>query len=239
MSDPGGKNAWLTPENLPSGTRTLTVPVPDDLSWVAIFKGAVILLTNADNFEKVGGLEPAEVAERFMETFLDIGEDMIPIGTVLEFAGMSLPDGFLWCHGGTERIVDYPELYAVIGSSFDVPGTVPEGHFTMPDRRDRVGVGVNKLYSPFSAIGKSGGEKTHVLTANEMPSHTHVADSHVHSLPYTGIGGNGYQSYKLGSGQEGTTSINPAVTSLQNSGGNQAHNNLQPFLVFEYIIRAK
>ena len=77
-------------------------------------------------------------------------------------------------------------------------------------------VGVNESDSDFSTPEKTGGEKTHVLTKLEMPSHTHniTFEQQVRG------GGTGYTLLDAG------TKTN--ITS-GSAGGDQAHNNLQPF----------
>lgn len=226
MSDPGGRNAWLTPENLPSGTRTFTVPVSDDLEWIAIFKGALALLTNSDNFQQFGTQTPADVAERFMEMFLEIGEDMMPIGTILPFAGSVLPDKFLWATDGLINVADYPDLYDVIGNVFADGRPYTTGvTFYLPDLKARVPVGAHSGYPSLFSLGQDGGEITHVLTIDEMPSHNHA-------LSYNSAGANGYQAVKLQSTVQGTAAT-------QYTGGSGGHNNLQPYLTLNYIIKAQ
>jgi microcystin-dependent protein len=92
------------------------------------------------------------------------------------------------------------------------------------------------LYGSDNA-GSTGGEVTHTLTINEMPSHTHIQNQHRHS--YTakeiryevpGSGGNS----KLDIGATSYTSY--ATATNQNTGGGQAHNNMPPYITC-YIWR--
>lgn len=84
-----------------------------------------------------------------------------------------------------------------------------------------------------SKTGKTGGEKTHTLTVNEMPTHGHT--SYVRYLrsnnTYRGdsiMNSDGLMQY-YDTTASGTTS---------NTGGSQAHNNMQPFVTMNYIIYA-
>lgn len=84
----------------------------------------------------------------------------------------------------------------------------------------------------FGTVGNTGGAKTHTLTTDELPAHDHAPDSERNHLAKTGVhtvtssdttGG----ELALGSGDN---------AEIQSVGGNQAHNNLQPFIV-TYIWR--
>ena len=81
----------------------------------------------------------------------------------------------------------------------------------------RVPVGVNTSDSNFNTVEKTGGEKTHKLTEAEMPSHSHAAQD-------------------LATRDEGASWVGAAGTSAKANrqtlptGGDQAHNNLQPYI---------
>lgn len=86
----------------------------------------------------------------------------------------------------------------------------------------RVPVGVNTSDSSFNTVEKTGGEKTHTLTVSEMPAHTH---SLVVPPRYSWEYGSGGAMY----GQNSSTSAeNPQNTG--STGGDGAHNNLQPYI---------
>ena len=91
----------------------------------------------------------------------------------------------------------------------------------------KVLVGIDSTDTDFNTIGKNGGEKTHTLTLQEMPKHTHDLAKYW----ATEEGGNA----AMGSNATGKSATNS--NGIGNTGNSQPHNNLQPYQVVAYWKR--
>lgn len=94
-------------------------------------------------------------------------------------------------------------------------------------------VGIDASQTEFNTIEKTGGEKTHTLTTNEIPSHKHTGISWYGATALTIDKGN---SGILLTGQWGGGSSN-SYFETGNTGGGQAHNNLQPYITVYFWKR--
>lgn len=83
----------------------------------------------------------------------------------------------------------------------------------------KVPVGVDSNQTEFNTVEKTGGEKTHTLTIAEMPSHNHTI------VPRANFNGNRPQGHSTAWEKSSETYQNTS-----NTGGGQAHNNLQPYI---------
>lgn len=88
----------------------------------------------------------------------------------------------------------------------------------------KVLVGIDSNDTDFNSINKTGGEKTHTLTVDEMPSHSHT-------VKYSGVAGTSIGVTAMG------TQLGTSGAIIQNAGGGLAHNNLQPYQVVAYWKR--
>ena len=148
----------------------------------------------------------------------------VPPGTVIPFAGSgSVPYGWLSCNGQSLSTVDYPALHAAIGHTWGGSGEA----FNLPGLNGRIPVGAD-VSNP---LATARGAKTHNLTREELPPHTH-----------------GYQDkryvselkiYQIWPAEDKTADNRIATESWTtipySSGG--GHNNIQPSAVVQYIIK--
>ena len=94
--------------------------------------------------------------------------------------------------------------------------------FNTPNLKGSVPVGRDSSQTEFNAVGETGGAKTHTLTIAELAAHTHST-----SVGSTGGGSN------VTPGTAGDT----AGADVGSTGGGGAHNNLQPYIALNYIIK--
>lgn len=92
-------------------------------------------------------------------------------------------------------------------------------------------VGVDESDEDFNSTGRTGGEKEHILTIDEMPSHSH-------QIGRWNPSGTGYDQSqrKLAAAPNNASGVSGAVETATN-GGNKAHNNLQPYVTVYYWRR--
>lgn len=93
----------------------------------------------------------------------------------------------------------------------------------------RVPVGVNTADGDFNTVEKTGGEKTHILTVNEMPVHRHTFTAEG-TTRYQAVMDVGLDNNAWGVHFETQEGFRAAVAEMNNAGGNYPHNNLQPYI---------
>lgn len=232
---------FLTPNTLPDDFICRRVRIPNDIEWLELVNGQLAELTNPFKFELFGDITPEQCSEVFTEMFLEYqrGEPCL-IGSVIPYATQDIPDGCLQCDGNTYDRVDYPRLYALLDSVYVVDADT----FKVPDLRGMViiGAGAGGAFTERSN-GDTGGEETHMLTTDEMPSHSHTNSPHFHTYNYPTINldleavgvpdifGAGNPPIPLFTSAESIT--------IDNTGSDEPHNNMQPFHAIRYCIVAR
>ena len=157
-------------------------------------------------------------------------------GVLFPFGGTTAPNGFLMCYGQAVSRTTYAALFATIGTTFGAgDGSTT---FNVPDCRGRTIAGVDNMGGTAASrrtsggsgvdgatLGAVGGAETHTLTTAQIPAHSHP-------LPSAGAGSGAGANAQLYQGTN-TGTISTSV----NTGGGGSHNNTQPTIVFNYIIK--
>lgn len=193
---------------------------------------------------------------------IDIGSQVIqlmnPVGTVLTYAGSSPPTGYLLCQGQTLSTNTNPEYSALYSIIQNIYGGTDNTNFKLPDLQGRTAIGAGSG-SGLTArnLTDKGGEETHVLTESELPNHTHIFnDSYYAESPTTIPSGANSVSIPQAKGSAAAsdsdnvgwsiykttetafTKTNSGFSTVNSSNLNgSAHNNMQPYIVLNYIIK--
>jgi len=135
-----------------------------------------------------------------------------PVGTIVMYGGTTAPTGWLLCNG--QSTSGYAALAAIVG------GTVPDLRGRAP-----IGYGQGSGLTNRTTIGATAGTETHTLITAEIPNHSHAGQI----VFGGGSGSSGVRADGIGSSQPDTGGVSGT------NGG--AHNNLQPYIVVNYIIK--
>lgn len=143
------------------------------------------------------------------------------------------PKGWALCNGQALSISQNQPLFSIIGTTFGGDGI---STFNLPDLRGRAAMHIGK-----SAWGASGGQETVTLAPNQIATHTHLFVNAVDapSDQYNPPG----CLWGVPPATAGFAYIDPskidgsmAPNALNNAGGGQPHENMQPSLVVNFII---
>ena len=193
---------------------------------------------------------------------IDNEKIFMPIGSGCDYYGSELPnENYMWADGSEISRSEYAGLFAVIGTAYGSgDGSTT---FNLPDKRERVTV-MQKADGTFSALGQTGGEEKHSLTNKELARHGHQvrlwnnagAGSTTPARTFNEEGNQTTTSFGLQirnvdvNGVASSVWVGSGLVAAQGGQGDQAgsadyaglgqgHNNLQPYLVCNYIIRVK
>lgn len=148
-------------------------------------------------------------------------------GVVKMYAGAAAPSGYLICDGSAVSRTAFATLFAAIGTTFG-PGNGATT-FNIPDMRGRapIGVGTGAGLTARTLAGTVG-EETHLLVTGEMPSHSHIQQFSNHLVAGT------TQPDLNSDAADGSLASGDSTAT---TGGGGAHNNMQPSIGMNFIIK--
>lgn len=142
------------------------------------------------------------------------------------------PSGWAFCDGQILPINQNQSLYSLLGTTYGGDGRTS---FALPDLRGRTPIHVGSSSGSSHNQGQKGGEETHTLNTQEIPSHDHTlkatganGDTPIPENNMLGAYANGYRG--------GIDLTDMASGTVASSGGGQGHNNMQPYIALNFCI---
>ncbi len=141
------------------------------------------------------------------------------------------PKGWALCNGQLLAINQNQALFSILGTTYGGDG---RSTFGLPNLQGRVPLHFGAGFT----LGQIGGEQTHTLVQNELPTHTHlvnaIAESATVASPAGALHAAPSTTNFAPSSSDSVTPLDPSAYGA--TGGSQAHDNMSPFLVLNFVI---
>lgn len=231
---------YLTPDMFtPTAYTCGRLRIPDNQLFLAAVMGALTDLTNAKSWQAFGTMTPEQAAYLALEMVNDftMHRGTCMLGSIIAIATVDPPTGCILCDGSTYNRVDYPDLYALLLPVYKTDAD----HFVTPDLRGQVVIGAPfTLHSTTYSAGDGLGEYDHTLDVGEMPAHSHSNAPHDHiygsfvDIPVPA----GLDPVPASAMLPTPSTTAPSIVAIDNTGGDGAHNNVQPSIALQYAMVA-
>jgi microcystin-dependent protein len=140
------------------------------------------------------------------------------------------PKGWALCNGQLLPINQNQALFSLLGTTFGGNG---QTNFALPDLRSRTPIHVGSGHT----LGENGGEQAHTLSIAELPTHTHVLNATSTDATQPIPTGNLLARLAPQNPYIAPTALGALIAgTVTNTGGSQAHLNMQPFLTLSFCI---
>ncbi|HYP25943.1 MAG TPA: tail fiber protein [Blastocatellia bacterium] len=148
------------------------------------------------------------------------------------------PRGWAWCDGQLMPLSQNTALFSLLGTTYGGNG---KSNFALPDLQGRApmhpgqGPGLS-----LHDLGETGGSETVTLLESEIPSHVHAIMTATQDFGDLGAPAPDRALSKSGRGSGYSSVLTPVVqmnpSTMAPAGGDQPHNNMQPYLTFYFCI---
>ena len=165
------------------------------------------------------------------------------LGELRMFGFNFAPTGWALCNGQILPISQYTALFSLLGVTYGGNGTT---NFALPNLQGHVPISSGQGPGLLNyALGQAGGEQNVTLLQTQMPTHNHALPAVPATATSSSPGGGGMVAEGKGSGRaafainsysaaSAGANLHPALVGP--TGGNQPHNNMQPYLAMNWCI---
>ena len=152
------------------------------------------------------------------------------VGEIRLFAGNFAPNGWMFCDGQLLPIAENETLFQLIGTTYGGDG---QSTFRLPDLRGRVPIHQGNGF----IMAQTGGAESVTLTLQQIPNHSHPLLASADPANSPNPAGNVLaEAISTTPYFAGPPAVGLAPQSIAPVGGNQPHQNLQPYQCINYII---
>ncbi len=163
------------------------------------------------------------------------------IAEVRIFAGNFAPRSWAFCDGQLLPIAQNTALFSLLGTTYGGDGRTT---FALPDLRGRAPIHAGSGPGLSTRrLGQKGGEENVTLNILQIPSHNHTATLTLHADSTVATSDKPEDMYPARNaastpvyGDTANTTLGTGSAIINNTGGNQSHNNMQPYVTVNYII---
>ena len=146
------------------------------------------------------------------------------------------PKGWAWCDGQLMPLSQNTALFSLLGTTYGGNG---KSNFALPDLQGRApmhpgqGPGLS-----LHDLGETGGSETVTLLESEIPAHSHafMGSNQVGDTPVVAGSYIARTTFNMFQSVTNQNLVATAPQALTPAGGDQPHNNMQPYLTFYFCI---